>query len=123
MRLKRACWLAAIGYVLLTSCSPLDPNERFIQGGWNAAGDQGEGHSWYLEWTFSNGTFEVTGYPPLHQTGKYRLTASEGSALTLELYDQAGDWPADDRAITILVDQAGDALTIDGQGPFSRVEP
>jgi hypothetical protein len=108
---------------LLTGCLPLDPNDQYIQGAWQAAGDLGEGHSWYLKWTFKNGTFSVDGYPPLTQTGNYRVKSSIGSALTLELTNQKGDWPTDDRTITVLIDKGSNTMTIDNQGPFSRTDP
>jgi hypothetical protein len=110
----------ALACLLLVSCSPADPNEKFIQGKWTAAGDLGDGHSWYLEWTFDGGSFEMSGYPPIYQKGKYRMTASEGDTITLELYNQEGDLSTDDRAITVVIDSANDQLTIDGQGPYSR---
>jgi hypothetical protein len=109
--------------LLLAGCAPSDPNLKFIQGTWTAAGDQGEGHSWYLEWKFANGSFEMSGYPPIYQAGKYRMKASEGGSLTLELYSQSGDLPSDDRSMIILVDMNNETLTIDGLGPFSRSSP
>lgn len=110
--------------VLLSACGPTDPNDRFIQGTWSAAGDLGDNvHSWYLEWTFKNGTFEVTGYPPLNQTGHYRVQASQGQHLTLLLTDQKGDWPTDDRTIELQIDAGHNTVIIDNQGPFSRRDP
>jgi hypothetical protein len=106
--------------LFLAACIPLDPNDQTIQGSWQAAGDQGEGHSWYLKWTFKNGTFSVEGYPPLTQTGNYRVKSSIGSSLTLELTNQKGDWPTDDREIIILIDKTNNTLTIDNLGPFSK---
>ena len=119
--MKRLIYLA-LPCLLLAACSPTDPNEKLIQGKWMAAGDLGEGHSWYLEWTFNGGSFEMSGYPPIYQTGQYRVRASESDTITLELYNQEGDLSTDDRAITIVIDSANDQLTIDGQGPFSRTE-
>ena len=94
--------------VVVAACSPTDPNEIFVQGKWTAAGDLGDGHSWYLEWTFDNGSFEMVGYPPIHQAGKYRLTASEGDTITLELYDQQGDLSTADRTIVVVIDSVSD---------------
>ena len=101
---------------------PLDPNERMLQGSWAQTRDQGEGHTSYLKWTFDHGRFEVDGYPPLHQTGRYRLMKSEGSTLVLQLYDQSGDWPVDEREIEIVLNSDGQSLTIDGEEPFQRTE-
>jgi len=112
----------AICSLLFVACGPIDSNEKFIQGKWTAAGDLGEGHSWYLEWTFDNETFELVGYPPLSQSGKYHMVESKDSTLTLELTDQKGDLPTDDRTIVIVIDSTNNSLTIDNQGPFSRSE-
>jgi hypothetical protein len=115
--------LALLLTLFLTACGPTDPNEKFIQGTWMAAGDLGEGHSWYLEWTFENGKFSVEGYPPLTQTGDYKVTKSEGTTLTLELTNQEGDWPTDDTEIIVIIDPDNQTLTIDNQGPFTKTTP
>jgi hypothetical protein len=47
---------------------------------------------------------------------------SEGSTLVLQLYDQAGDWPVDDREIEIVANSDGQSLTIDGEEPFQRAD-
>ena len=120
MRLRHPLTYLGLGLLLwLAACSPQDPNEKFIQGAWMTAGDIDEGHSWYLEWTFKSGKFEVTGYPPLHQSGSYRVTASEENKLSLELYDQQGDWPTEPRSLDIIINPTDKTLTIDGQGPFT----
>ena len=99
---KRLIWVALLACLMLASCASSDPNVRFIQGKWTAAGDQGEGHSWYLEWSFGNGTFEMSGYPPIYQSGKYRIESSAGGTLTLELYDQSGDLSSDNRTMVVI---------------------
>ncbi len=114
--------LFVLSCLLLSACIPLDPNDQYIQGSWEASGDLGEGHSWFLKWTFNNGTFSVDGYPPLQQTGHYRVKSSIGSTLTIELTDQKGDWPTDDRTITILIDHGTNTMTIDNQGPFTKTQ-
>ncbi len=112
--------LAILLIPLLVACGPADPNEKFIQGTWTASGAIDDGHAWFLDWTFKDGSFEVTGYPPLHQTGKYQIVSSDGDTLTLKLTDQQGDWPTDDREMTIFIDTANETLKIDNQGPFTH---
>jgi hypothetical protein len=112
--------LALLLAVFLAACGPADPNEAFIQGTWMAAGDQGEGHSWYIQWTFDNGKFHVEGYPPLVQNGNYSVVASQDSTLTLQLTNQEGDWPTDDLEVVVVIDEVNNTLTIDNLGPFTK---
>ena len=101
-----------------------DANEDSIQGTWHLSGQVdskgGRGFSWFLEWTFDHGKFNLSGYPPLHQEGSYRIVKAEGNKLTLELYDQKGNFGTENSQIEIVVDQEKDTLTIKGQGPFIR---
>jgi hypothetical protein len=79
-----------------------------------------DGHAAYLDVTFSPGNFEMQGYPPLYQTGRYRVLSSSGDTLTLRLTNQEGDLPTDDQDMVIVLDRAADRITIDGQGPYTR---
>jgi hypothetical protein len=97
--------------------------ERFVQGTWMHATDLGDGHASYLEVNFDTGRFTMDGYPPLHQTGRYRVASSAGDTLTLRLTGQSGDLPTDDRDMVLVLDPAADQLLIDGEGPFTRTEP
>ena len=107
------------------ACSTLlmGENERFIQGTWTHSTDNGDGHGTYLELTFTPGRFKMEGYPPLTQTGRYRVTSSLGTALVLQLTDQAGDLPTGDREMVVVLDRAAGQLTIDGGGPYTRSGP
>lgn len=105
---------------LLVACNLSNPQEKYIRGTWRASGSLDETHAWYLDWTFSDGTFEVQGYPPLQQTGNYEVVSSDEENITLKLTNQQGDWPTDDREITILIDTVNETLTVDNQGPFTR---
>jgi hypothetical protein len=96
-----------------------DENEKFIQGTWRLTGENG-GHGWFLEWTFDHGKFDLKGYPPLYQGGKYRIIKTEGNKMTLELYDQDGNFGTENSQIEIVVDKEKDKLMIKGQGPFER---
>lgn len=99
-----------------------DSNEEFIQGTWRLAGQNDPRHSWYLEWTFDHGKFDLVGYPPLHQSGNYRILKTEGSKMTLELYDQKGELGTQNSQIEIITDQKKGTLTIKGQGPFTKIK-
>jgi hypothetical protein len=117
------------GLILLLAaslaCSTLlmDDNERFVQGTWTHATNQGDGHGTYLALTFSRGRFAMQGYPPLEQRGGYRVAGSRGDTLTLDLFDQAGDLPTDDREMVIVIDRGADQLLVDGSGPYTRSGP
>jgi hypothetical protein len=100
----------------------MDTNEDTLQGTWSHAHDQGGGHTSYLEWTFARGQFTVGGYPPLKQTGSYRVVKSEDKTMLLHLYNQSGDWGKEETDIKIVLSSDGKSITIDGQGPFQRSE-
>lgn len=59
--------------------------------------------------------------PPLSQTGSYRLIGGKAGRLTVELYDQHGDWGTENRTITSQPASDGRSMMIDGQGPFECV--
>jgi hypothetical protein len=103
-----------------------DANDGSIQGTWYLSGqvDSKDGHglSWFLEWTFDHSKFNLNGYPPLHQEGSYRIVKTEGNKLTLELYDQKGNFGTENSRIEIVVDKEKDTLMIKGQGPFKRTK-
>lgn len=99
-----------------------DASEPDIQGTWRLRGDDGKGHAWFLEWTFEKGKFDLKGYPPLHQEGSYRIVKTKGAKLTLELYEQQGNFGTENSQIVIIVNKKRDTLMIKGQGPFARVK-
>ncbi len=99
--------------------------ESAIQGTWYLEGQVRDrnnqpGLSWFLEWRFEQGRFNLAGYPPLHQEGSYRIIRTEGNHLTLELYDQQGNFGTDTSRIEIVIQKNKDRLMIKGQGPFKR---
>jgi hypothetical protein len=67
-----------------------ESNEEYILGTWRLNGElppnnTGHGFHWFLEYTFNaDGTFMLTGYPPLMQKGKYGVVKSEDT-ITLDL--------------------------------------
>jgi hypothetical protein len=97
-------------------------NEDFIQGTWRMTGQNGM-YGWFLEWTFERGKFNLKGYPPLYQEGKYRIVKTEGDKLTLELYDQKGNFGTDNSRLEVVLNKKKNTLNIKGQGPFTRTEP
>jgi hypothetical protein len=106
-------------------CAPAratDSDEKFIQALWQLQGNDGHGHSWMLEWTFMDGKFTLHGYPPLSQEGRYRIIKTEGNKLTLELYDQKGNFGTENSQVKIIIDKRNDKLKIKDQGPFSRIK-
>lgn len=98
-----------------------EANEKLIQGTWRLEGNNG-GHSWFLEWTFAEGKFTLKGYPPLYQEGSYKIVKTDGNKLTIELYDQKGNFGTERSEIEIVIHKAKDRLKIKGQEPFTRVK-
>jgi len=84
-------------------------NEDFIIGTWRLDGElppNNSGHSfhWFLEYTFNaDGTFMQAGYPPLMQKGKYKNVKSEDNKLTIDLYEQSGNFGDKDKQIEIVI--------------------
>ena len=97
-----------------------DSAEQFMQGTWRLTGTNDARHSWFLEWTFDQGKFNLDGYPPLHQEGKYRVLKEQGNKLTLELYEQQGNFGTANSQIEVVIDKDKDTLKIKDQGPFKR---
>ena len=93
-----------------------------LPGTWRAAGNHGNGHTWYLQWKFAGGSFEMRGYPPIYQAGKYRIAAIEGAKLTIELYDQKGNFGEEKRTVEVLLDGANGTIKIDQMAGFRRIE-
>jgi hypothetical protein len=111
----------------VASQTPAESGEHAIQGTWYLSGQVRDtnvrpGLSWFLEWTFDQGKFNLAGYPPLHQNGSYRIIRTEGNRLTLELYDQQGNFGTEKSQIEILLQKNKDRLTIKGRGPFKRTK-
>lgn len=123
--MKRLFPIVAVALILFSSVhlasSAKERNEDFIQGMWRLTGENG-GHSWFLEWTFNRGMFDLKGYPPLAQEGKYRIIKTDGNKLTLELYDQKGNFGTEHSQIEVVIDKKKNTLTIKGQGPFKRAQ-
>lgn len=123
--MKRLFPLIAIALILCASVgiesSTKKTDEDFIQGMWRLTGESG-GHAWFLEWTFMRGRFDLKGYPPLAQDGKYRIIKSDSNKLILELYDQKGNFGTENSQIEVDIDKKRDTLMIKGKGPFKRAQ-
>lgn len=117
------CVAALLAASLACSTLFMGDKERFIQGTWAFGTSTDDGHGTYLELTFKPGSFAMWGYPPLEQTGRYEVIGSAGDSLTLRLSGQTGDLPTDDREMVVVIDRAGETLTIDGSGPYTRTGP
>ncbi len=66
------------------------PSASSLQGVWRASGNVGEGLSWYLKYTFKNGTYTMEGYPPILEEGTYTIIKKEkvdatSTMITLQL--------------------------------------
>jgi hypothetical protein len=109
--------LLLLQLIALISCATSDP-VSLIQGSWRLDETlDTEGHNRsYLIWHFENGHFSLEAYPPLRQSGRYQVLASEEGIARLRLFEQSGDLGSSEREIVIVLND--DTLTIDGRGPF-----
>ncbi len=120
--------ITALAFMLFSSCTiSAQDHETFIQGKWRLVGEfpkdkSGRSRVWFLEWTFADGKFLQTGYPPIKQEGKYRIVKQDESKLTLELYEQKGTFGTKDRKIEIDVDRKNEKLQIENHQGFRRDE-
>lgn len=109
--------------MIMVGISPIlvlsQSNAEKIQGSWRLNGTNGK-VSWFLEWTFKDGDFTQTGYPPISQKGKFRIIDEKGVQLKLELFDQDGTLGKENRQIIILIDEKRKELTIDRKSGFVR---
>ena len=116
--------LAAGAAFGVSGCGEPSEAERFIQGTWSHSGTvpgepQHRAMSFFIEWTFSSGTFRQSGYPPLLSEGRYRVVRAEAAAITLTLFEQKGHFSETDRTIAIAIDRAAGTIAID-KGPALR---
>ena len=115
--------ICAFQVIVASSNDAQDSNEQFIQGSWRIAGQLAGGRfAWFKQWKFENGKFELVGYPPLKQSGRYRILKDEGNKLTLELYDQQGTFGTKNSKLEIVVYRDKDQLKIDNSEPFNRIK-
>ncbi|MEQ1764412.1 MAG: hypothetical protein ABL984_14880 [Pyrinomonadaceae bacterium] len=101
--------------------SDVELTEAYLHGTWRAAGETPDRHAWFLEWTFKDGRFKQSGYPPILQEGKYRLVESDKKKLTIELFEQDGTFGKESQQTEITIDLRSNLLTISNMKGFSKV--
>lgn len=121
MKLILSLFFIALAGISSAAASAPEADEKQIQGTWRIEGSN-NGHSWFLEWNFEQGKFTLKGYPPLYQEGSYKIVNTDGNKLTIELYDQKGNFGTEKSRIEIVINKATDTLKIKGQEPFARVK-
>lgn len=121
MKLILSLFFIALAGISSAAASAPEADEKQIQGTWRIEGSN-NGHSWFLEWNFEQGKFTLKGYPPLYQEGSYKIVNTDGNKLTIELYDQKGNFGTEKSRIEIVINKAKDTLKIKGQEPFARVK-
>jgi hypothetical protein len=97
------------------------PDDDPLTGTWRAAGDHGNGHTWYLQWKFADGEFEMQGYPPILQKGKYQIAGSSDGKFSLVLFDQSGNFGAEERTVEVAFGPDG-TLKIDQMAGFRKIK-
>ena len=66
---------------IFCNCSKLSNPLQKLEGKWTVSGDQGGGHSWFLEYTFTGGSYKMVGYPPISESGVIKLKEAHGDSL------------------------------------------
>lgn len=127
MNYKNLSALFLTVFILLLTAPTYAQTSNAIQGTWHLMGalphnQSGRTFTWFLEWTFSGDNFYLTGYPPLGQKGKYHILKQEGNKLTLNLYEQTGNFGNKDKQIEIVVNNDNKSLKIDGKEGFTKVK-
>ena len=80
-----------LGCFFLLNCSNIFNPFKKLEGKWTAGGDQGEGHSWFLEYTFKGNSYSLMGYPPLSESGKMKLKVANDDSLLIGFIVQKSD--------------------------------
>ena len=112
-----------------------DPKVTFIQGTWyyhdahlaNIPGESGQ----ETYWVFDNGYFSLDSccFVKSYYSGYYSITERTDNGLTLELYNLRGQYGdivlhrGDTLAAMVKIDTQADTLTINSDGPYTRVSP
>jgi hypothetical protein len=102
MRRLSAVLVIVISFVAFAA-PPDAPVPAELLGKWRASGTvgggdgHGHGASWFLEYTFrADGTFLMTGYPPISVEGKVAVPGRDGRRLHIVLTKRkmgTSDWP------------------------------
>lgn len=111
---------------ILFSCTRSGMDTRdlaFIKGKWTTSGALDSAHAWLLEYTFTDESFSMTGYPPISRNGKFRLKTVNEEEYKLNIYDQTGDPPPlETDSMQLIFNRKDMTLFIDGTGPFHKSE-
>lgn len=89
--MNKSTLLIVISSFLFFNCSSMNSPLKKLEGKWTAGGDQGEGHSWHLEYTFKGSSYNVMGYPPLSESGKMKLKETKGDSLLITFIVKKSD--------------------------------
>lgn len=141
MQTKKKSWLMKLLFLavcgctlLLSGCKP-DPNEIFIEDTWYYISEHlnqiASEEQLEIFWTFAERNYSMYACCFNGQTqhrGQYRILASEGDNLTLELYNIYGDVNGIaiskniTRELRIAINPATDNITFD-RSEFTRYRP
>lgn len=118
-----------IGSFVLSLLVELAGQPAVLVGQWQTTGasppdSQGRTISYFREYKFAaDGTFVMTGYPPIEVKGKWAATAAkDGKTYSLELTQQkmgGSDWP--NKKEDVVVESGGDKLKW-GNEIYARVK-
>lgn len=61
-----------------------------FEGQWSASGSENN-FSWYTTYTFKQGAYTISGYPPLSEKGTYTITTAVDQTFTLRLQPTQAD--------------------------------
>lgn len=111
--------IALVALTLTMRIALADERPADLVGTWHATGELpssnkgGPGMSWQLEYKLAaDGTFQMTGYPPIAVTGTWAVREREGRKLRIVLTHQkmaSGAWPDRDGWAELSAD--GKSLT------------
>lgn len=96
---KRIGFTYLLGLLLL-SCSNSGGPLKKLEGKWSAGGDQGDGHSWFMEYTFNGNSYSMLGYPPISESGTIKIKVINGDSMLIGFnvkksdphYDNHDEW-------------------------------
>ncbi len=106
--------------LLMVSCSGLSTPFKKMEGKWTAGGDQGDGHSWYMEYTFTGNKYSMTGYPPISESGKMELKVANGDSLLIGFKVIKSDPEYKDHDEWVVI--KGDELMLSGMMFHKQIE-
>ena len=89
-------------------------NEKFIQGTWYLDGSTPQGLGWYKKWSFKNGKYRMTGYPPIDRFGSYKKISETSDAIEILLKpDEKSE--GQERKINITLNREDQTISFERQ--------